>query len=126
MLQVPDALGAQSGLLYVGDVLLAVNNQAVDSHREASAMIKKATGDVHLTIKRTPPDALTPAEVLEKAREDAQMAAEAAGTRRRRLEPAAERGLAAPMRHEPLPPPVRDCVAQRRRRRRRRRGWQRG
>ena len=50
----PDALGAMSGHLEVGDAVLAVNGAAVDSHHEASAVIKAAMGSVHLTIKKAP------------------------------------------------------------------------
>ena len=55
----PDALGAKSGELAVGDALLAVNGVLVYNHLEASTMIKETAGTVHLTIKRpsTPPTA---------------------------------------------------------------------
>ena len=55
----PDALGAKSGELEVGDALLAVNGVLVYNHLEASTMIKETAGTVHLTIKRpsTPPTA---------------------------------------------------------------------
>ena len=52
----PGALGAESGQVFVGDQLLQVNDTATTSHKEASALIKAATGDIHLVIVRAPPE----------------------------------------------------------------------
>ena len=46
----PGALGAQSGKVWVGQVLLAVNGVGVDSHEDGTAALKATVGSLKLTL----------------------------------------------------------------------------